>query len=91
VKTEQNDAQTLIRIRDNGLGIPAHLQDKIFQPFFTTKPTGQGVGLGLSLSYDIITKGQGGQLTVQSEPGEFAEFTVMLPIKTSSTPSPTAG
>lgn len=89
VSTENANGQVIIRIRDNGLGIPAHLQDKIFQPFFTTKPTGQGVGLGLSLSYDIITKGHGGQLTVQSEPGQFAEFTVRLPLKSSSTPSPT--
>ncbi len=54
--------------------------DKIFQPFFTTKPTGEGTGLGLSLSYDIITKGHGGTLSVQSEEGAYAAFTITLPI-----------
>jgi len=53
--------------------------DKIFQPFFTTKPTGQGTGLGLSLSYDIITKGHGGQIKVDTKEGEFTEFIIQLP------------
>jgi two-component system, NtrC family, sensor kinase len=69
-----------IRISDNGTGIPAHLLDKIFQPFFTTKPTGQGTGLGLSLSYDIITRGNGGNLKVNSVEGEGAEFIIELPL-----------
>jgi DNA-binding XRE family transcriptional regulator len=59
-----------IRIRDNGTGIPDSLKAKIFQPFFTTKPTGQGTGLGLSLAYDIVTKGHGGTMEVESAEGE---------------------
>ncbi|MGC4034632.1 MAG: ATP-binding protein [Chitinophagaceae bacterium] len=70
-----------IRVKDNGQGIPQSVADKIFQPFFTTKPTGQGTGLGLSLSYDIITKGHGGELKVQSEEGKGAEFIITLPLK----------
>ena len=68
----------LISIRDNGPGIPPAILDKIFQPFFTTKPTGQGTGLGLSLSYDII-KAHGGELTVKTKEGEGAEFIIELP------------
>lgn len=68
-------------VRDNGSGIPPSVVDKIFQPFFTTKPTGKGTGLGLSLSYDIITKGHGGELTVLSEEGAFTEFTIRLPLE----------
>ena len=66
-------------IRDNGSGIPAEVQEKIFEPFFTTKPTGSGTGLGLSMSYDIVTQGHGGTLTVESTEGEGATFTVTLP------------
>lgn len=68
-----------IRVHDNGTGIPDSVREKIFQPFFTTKPTGEGTGLGLSLAYDIITKGHGGTLTVHSEAGEFTEFVITLP------------
>ncbi len=68
-----------IKVRDNGTGVPEAVKTKIFQPFFTTKPAGEGTGLGLSLSFDIITKGHGGQLTVDSREGEFTEFTVELP------------
>ncbi|MGB5072512.1 MAG: tetratricopeptide repeat protein [Bacteroidota bacterium] len=68
-----------IRVRDNGTGIPAELQQKIFQPFFTTKPSGEGTGLGLSISYDIIVSGHGGMLTCSSSPGEGAEFVITLP------------
>ncbi len=68
-----------IRIRDNGVGIPKEVLDKIFQPFFTTKPTGQGTGLGLSLSFDIITKGHGGKMEVETKEGEYAEFIIQLP------------
>lgn len=71
-----------ICVRDNGSGIPEELKQKIFQPFFTTKPTGEGTGLGLSLSYDIISKGHGGTLSVSSEPGEFTEFVITLPCGT---------
>jgi signal transduction histidine kinase len=78
--TTQNTAdRILIIIHDNGHGIAPDTMKKIFQPFFTTKPAGQGTGLGLSLSYDMTVKGLGGELTVQSEEGEFAEFTIRLP------------
>ena len=69
-----------IRIKDNGTGIPADILPKIFQPFFTTKPTGEGTGLGLSLAYGIITKGHGGTLEVESVEGEGTTFVVKLPI-----------
>ena len=69
-----------IIIRDNGTGIPAQFHDKIFQPFFSTKPTGQGTGLGLSLSYDIITRGNGGNLKVKSTEGEGTELVIELPL-----------
>ena len=62
ISTHQEDEKVAIRISDNGPGIPSEIKDKIFEPFFTTKPTGSGTGLGLSLSYDIITKGHGGRL-----------------------------
>jgi signal transduction histidine kinase len=68
-----------IRIRDNGMGIPPDVREKIFHPFFTTKPTGQGTGLGLSISHDIVVQQHGGQLEVETEPGEFTEFIVRLP------------
>jgi signal transduction histidine kinase len=68
-----------IKIKDNGRGIPQKVLDKIFQPFFTTKPPGQGTGLGLSLSYDII-KAHGGQLTVETKEGEGTEFTMRIPV-----------
>ncbi len=70
-----------ITVSDNGGGIPKELKNKIFQPFFTTKPTGQGTGLGLSLSYDIITKGHGGELTVESVEGESTVFSIVLPVR----------
>jgi signal transduction histidine kinase len=68
-----------IRVADNGNGIPQRVLDKIFQPFFTTKPTGLGTGLGLSLSYDIITRGHGGELKVETKEDEGAEFIIILP------------
>ncbi|MCC3160689.1 histidine kinase [Hymenobacter sp. 15J16-1T3B] len=68
-----------IRVRDNGTGIPEEVRQKIFQPFFTTKPTGEGTGLGLSLSYDIVTKGHGGTLDVDSEVNQGTEFIITLP------------
>ena len=67
-----------VRVRDNGTGMPPEVQQKIFQPFFTTKPSGEGTGLGLSLAYDIITKGHGGTLTVESQPGAGTVFTLRL-------------
>ena len=69
-----------ITVSDNGNGIPESVREKIFQPFFTTKPTGEGTGLGLSMSYDIITKGHGGDLKVQSENGKGTTFTIHLPL-----------
>ena len=77
--TEANGNRVDIEVRDNGSGIAAELRDKIFLPFFTTKPAGQGTGLGLSLSYDIVVKQHGGELTVESEPGAFTAFRVSLP------------
>jgi two-component system, NtrC family, sensor kinase len=79
VKTKAIDNTALISIVDNGLGVPQKVIDKIFQPFFTTKPTGEGTGLGLSLSYDIVTKGHGGELKVETIEGQGAEFTIQLP------------
>ena len=79
VSTRQVGRQVEIRVADNGTGIPESVKAKIFQPFFTTKPTGEGTGLGLSLSYDIITKGHGGTLAVASEVGKGTEFIVTLP------------
>jgi two-component system, NtrC family, sensor kinase len=68
-----------IRIRDNGTGIPDEVKEKMFNPFFTTKPAGEGTGLGLSMSHDIIVKQHGGTIDVATEPGQFTEFTVVLP------------
>jgi two-component system NtrC family sensor kinase len=72
-----------IRIRDNGTGIPAEVMEKIFNPFFTTKPAGEGTGLGLSMSHDIIVKQHGGRIEVDTRPGQFTEFTIVLPRTTS--------
>ena len=74
-----DNSRVEIRVADNGNGIPQRVLDKIFQPFFTTKPTGLGTGLGLSLSYDIITRGHGGELKVETKEGEGAEFIIILP------------
>ncbi len=78
VGTKKENDQLFLSVKDNGTGIPPSLQDKIFQPFFTTKTTGFGVGLGLSISYDII-KAHGGEIKVQSEEGKGSEFLVILP------------
>jgi two-component system, NtrC family, sensor kinase len=79
VSTKKINQKVIITVRDNGGGIPQKVQDKIFQPFFTTKPTGQGTGLGLSLSYDIV-KAHGGEIRLNTREGEFAEFTIQLPV-----------
>jgi signal transduction histidine kinase len=68
-----------IRIRDNGTGIPPDIQEKIFNPFFTTKPAGEGTGLGLSMSHDIVVKQHGGTIEVVTEHGSFTEFIIRLP------------
>jgi signal transduction histidine kinase len=68
-----------IRIRDNGNGIPDSIREKIFNPFFTTKPAGAGTGLGLSLSYDIITQEHKGEIKVDTKEGEYTEFVITLP------------
>ncbi len=78
--TQKLDNKLEIRIRDNGSGISKEMQEKIFTPFFTTKPAGEGTGLGLSISYDIVVKGHDGDLRVESEPGEYTEFIISLPI-----------
>ena len=80
VSTKKLGEKVLISVKDNGNGIPQNILDKIFQPFFTTKPTGQGTGLGLSLSYDII-KAHGGEIKVETKEGEGSEFIIELPIK----------
>ncbi len=69
-----------IRVKDNGPGVPDDIREKIFQPFFTTKPTGSGTGLGLSLSYDIVTKGHGGTLEMDTAVGDGTEFRIQLPV-----------
>jgi two-component system NtrC family sensor kinase len=79
VSTSADKDILIIKVRDNGNGIPDAIKDKIMQPFFTTKPTGEGTGLGLSLSYDIVVKGHGGSITVDTKEGEFTEFKVYLP------------
>lgn len=79
ISTSQQNGSIIISVKDNGNGIPETIKDKIMQPFFTTKPTGEGTGLGLSLSYDIV-KAHGGEIKVESKEGIGTEFTVMLPI-----------
>ncbi len=80
VSTAKENGSILIKVKDNGDGIPDAIRDKIMQPFFTTKPTGEGTGLGLSLSYDIVVKGHGGSIDVDTKEGEFTEFVVTLPV-----------
>jgi signal transduction histidine kinase len=79
VVTKSVGDRVQIRIRDNGEGIPTEIREKIFNPFFTTKPAGEGTGLGLSLSYDVIVKQHRGEIEVTTEPGAFAEFTITIP------------
>jgi two-component system, NtrC family, sensor kinase len=78
ITTKKLNDKIEIRVKDNGNGIPDSIKEKIFQPFFTTKPTGQGTGLGLSLSYDIV-KAHGGELRVETKEGEGSEFFILLP------------
>jgi signal transduction histidine kinase len=79
VATKDLGESVEIRIRDNGTGIAPEIREKLFQPFFTTKPTGEGTGLGLSIAWDIVTQQHGGSIEVDTEPGEFTEFTIRLP------------
>ena len=83
VSTRKIKDKIEIKIKDNGTGIPQHVIDKIFNPFFTTKPTGKGTGLGLSMSYDIVTKMHKGKLEVNSKDGEYTEFIITIPGKQS--------
>jgi signal transduction histidine kinase len=80
VSTKSQVKSIEISVKDNGDGIPDNIKEKIFQPFFTTKPTGSGTGLGLSLSYDIINA-HGGELKVETKEGEGSKFILKLPIK----------
>jgi len=79
VSTSMENNRVIIQVKDNGTGIPEAIKDKIMQPFFTTKPTGEGTGLGLSLSYDIIAKGHGGSIAVETKENEFTTFTITIP------------
>ena len=81
-ETEFGGAGIMISVKDNGNGIPPKILDKIFQPFFTTKPTGEGTGLGLSLAYDIV-KAHGGELKVETKEGEGSTFIIQLPVHSS--------
>ena len=80
VTTYAENGQVIIKVKDNGVGIPDAIRDKIMQPFFTTKPTGEGTGLGLSLTYDMVVKGHGGSIQVNSEEGDGSEFIIKLPM-----------
>jgi two-component system, NtrC family, sensor kinase len=80
ISSKKAGSRIEITVKDNGNGIPQKILDKIFQPFFTTKPTGQGTGLGLSLAYDIVTKGHGGELKAETKEGEGSTFIINLPI-----------
>ncbi|MBU1820620.1 MAG: GHKL domain-containing protein [Bacteroidetes bacterium] len=80
LSTQVTSDKVEIRIKDNGTGIPESVKEKIFEPFFTTKPTGLGTGLGLSLSYEIVVKGHNGTLEVESEPGAYTEFIILIPL-----------
>ncbi len=80
VGTRKKGNMVEIQVKDNGIGIPSHILPKIYQPFFTTKPTGEGTGLGLSLSYDVVTKVHGGELNVETQEGESTAFTIRIPV-----------
>jgi signal transduction histidine kinase len=81
--TAKHNGKIEIKVRDNGNGMPQKILDKIFQPFFTSKPTGQGTGLGLSLAYDIV-KAHGGEIKVETREGEGSEFIIQLPTKSNN-------
>jgi two-component system, NtrC family, sensor kinase len=79
VATKSLGDKVEIKIRDNGTGIPPEVKEKLFNPFFTTKPAGEGTGLGLSISHDIVVKQHSGSIEVDTQPGEFTEFRIVLP------------
>lgn len=81
VSTKQGASTIQVRLRDNGSGLSSEAISKVFEPFYTTKPAGEGTGLGLSMSYEIVVQQHGGDLRVESVPGEYAEFIVTLPQK----------
>ncbi|WP_255558514.1 sensor histidine kinase [Flavobacterium taihuense] len=81
VTTALKDNAVEITVKDNGVGIPTAIKDKIMQPFFTTKPTGEGTGLGLSLSYDIVVKGHSGSISIDSRENDYTVFTILLPME----------
>ena len=78
-------------MRDNGTGIPRDIRDKVYDPFFTTKPPGEGTGLGLSLSYEIVVQGHGGSMTFETEESRFTEFVITLPKRARRSSPPPAG
>lgn len=78
--TKKLPSAVQVIVKDNGNGVPIEIAEKIYQPFFTTKPTGKGTGLGLSLSYDIITKEHQGKIELETKPGEGASFIISLPV-----------
>jgi two-component system NtrC family sensor kinase len=80
LSTSSANGQLIISVKDNGVGIPEAINEKIMQPFFTTKPTGEGTGLGLSLTYDMVVKGHGGSIEVDSKEGIYTEFKITLPL-----------
>jgi len=80
VSTSAQKGNVIIKVKDNGMGMPEHIKEKIMQPFFTTKPTGEGTGLGLSMSYDIIVKGHEGEISVDTKENDYTVFTISLPL-----------
>jgi two-component system, NtrC family, sensor kinase len=80
VSTSSENGHAVIKVKDNGTGMPDSIKEKIMQPFFTTKPTGEGTGLGLSLTYDMVVKGHAGTIQVNSKEGEGSEFIIQLPV-----------
>ncbi|MDP2414471.1 sensor histidine kinase [Daejeonella sp.] len=87
LSTSTDQEFIIIKVEDNGSGIPEQIKEKVMQPFFTTKPTGEGTGLGLSMSYDIVVEAHGGTIKINSEEGEFTEFTITIPIEPKTTNS----
>jgi two-component system NtrC family sensor kinase len=91
VRTVVQRDEVEVRIRDNGVGMAKNVAGRVFEPFYTTKPTGQGTGLGLSLSYDIVVQGHQGTMRVESAPGEWTELVITLPRASGHVPGPSEG